>query len=438
MLLMMLMIYLSFYKFSQIDFANRLKSRISIATRLYIAGEQSGAERLKMRIKFQEKLPGEVIGIYNEKNEAVLIPGSKPHWPDKIISKVRRNGSIEYSDNGRYVVGVQYKNADDDFVVLAMARDPERIRRSEQFGLVMAVAFLLSILLLFMAGRWFAAKSLSPIGKLVGQMQNISAHSLDTRIAIRQEDDEIGFLAKNFNQLLGQLEKAFELQRAFVANASHELRTPITSIIGETEVALNQDRQPEEYRAVMQSILSESVRLNDTISGLIDLAQVDYNSIRATLVPIRIDDLVWELRDYWGKRLYPNALLVVMDDIPANESSLIIRANRALLTIALNNIIGNAFKFSGNKPVTCTLEAQENYLRVRIADSGIGMSAGEQARIFEAFYRSQRSAAYSGSGIGLYVTQKIAALFNAEINVASVLNNGTVVTVQFRMFEEVR
>jgi signal transduction histidine kinase len=436
LVLVMAATYLSFYKFLQIDFFNRIKDRISIATRLYIeADEQSRADLSKIREKYQEKIPGEIIRIYDSGNDAAFIPDDKQYWSDNIINQVRENGDIEYSEKGRYVVGIRYIDHEDNFVILASAQDPGRIRQLNQFMGIMAAVLLLFVLLVFSISRWFSKKTLSPIDKLIQQLQKINADNLDRRVHVTQENDEIDLLAKNFNQLLGQLENAFELQKAFVINASHELRTPITSIIGEAEVSLNQARTTNEYRSIIHSILMESEKLNDTISGLIDLAQIDVHFSRAVLAPIRIDDLIWELEEFWSKKVYPGALNVKMDNLSLNETSLIINANKALLTIALNNVISNAFKFSDNKPVGCTLEVHANFICIKIKDRGIGMEHDDQKKIFDAFYRSEKSFGYAGTGIGMYITSKIIQMLKGDIKIFSVPESGTIVTLMFSVID---
>lgn len=262
-------------------------------------------------------------------------------------------------------------------------------------------------------------------------MQLIKATNLHLRVDEGKGKDEISELANNFNRLLEHLENAFSLQRTYVANASHELRTPITTIIGETELALQKDTSPEENRRILQLILEESERLRDTISGLMELAQVDMNFTIAHQSPVRIDELLWELQDYWSNKVRPGALQVNIEHMPENEAMLTISANHQLLFIALNNLIGNAFKFSSQQGVKCNFYADENMIRMQIIDTGIGIPATEIDQIFNSFYRANNSRNFAGSGIGLYVTQKIIQLFNGSLSVQSAENEGTCMTVTF-------
>jgi len=265
---------------------------------------------------------------------------------------------------------------------------------------------------------------------IVNQVQKVRASNLSVRIDEGNGKDEISELAQNFNRLLSHLENAFELQQTFVINASHELRTPVTSIIGELEVTLNKARSTEEYERALQSALTDAERLNETISSLLELAQVDMSYTQAALSPVAIDELVWEIADYWTHKMGKGFFAVSVQHLPEDPEKLLIPANKSLLTIALNNIISNAYKFSGDKRVQCDLYANEKFIRIAITDSGIGIPTEETEKIFQSFYRGTNVKAYHGSGIGLYITSKIINLFGGSIDVQS-SDKGTVFTIFF-------
>ena len=262
-------------------------------------------------------------------------------------------------------------------------------------------------------------------------MRLVRAGTLNMRVDEGNGKDEISALAHNFNQVIEHLENAFELQQTFVINASHELRTPITTIIGEIEITLNKLRSHAEYEQVLQSVLTDAERLNETIGSLLELAHVDMNYTQPALKPVAIDELIWELEEYWAAKAGKGMFNVNILHLPDDHEKLLLLANKTLLTIAFNNIIGNAFKFSGNKPVKCELNADEKRITVAIADQGIGIMPDELEKIFESFYRGTNVKGYNGNGVGLYVTRKIIGLFNGTIHVDSVPNCNTTVTIQF-------
>jgi signal transduction histidine kinase len=251
------------------------------------------------------------------------------------------------------------------------------------------------------------------------------------RITEGNGKDEISELAQNFNRLLKHLDNAFEVQQTYVVNASHELKTPVTSIIGEIEVALNKKRPNEEYEQILRSVLNDAENLNETITGLMELAQVDMSYTQAELSPVAVDELVWELADHWTNKLGKGLFAVSIQHLPADPEKLQIPANKALLTIALNNIISNAYKFSDKQRVQCDLYADNTHISITISDKGIGIPAEELEKVFQSFYRATNVKDYKGNGIGLYITGKIISLFNGTIDATSQPGKGTSITTSF-------
>ena len=340
---------------------------------------------------------------------------------------------MEFSEGDRRTVGIYYNDNQGDFVILVSAEDIHGRHRVADLIEIMLVMVACLSAALFFIGRWFAKKSLEPIDDMVTQVQQVRASNLSLRINEGNGKDEISALAKNFNKLLKHLENAFELQQTFVINASHELRTPVTSIMGELEVTLNKQRTQQEYEQVLRAVLTDAERLNETITGLLELAQVDMIYTQAILCPGAVDELVWELADYWNSKAGKGLFIINIVNLPDDHDKLLIPANKALLTIALNNIIGNGYKFSNNQPVRCDLDAGDSQISITITDSGIGIPVGETDKVFRSFYRATNVKDYYGNGIGLYITAKIINLFNGTIEAGSNSGNGTSFVINFTL-----
>jgi signal transduction histidine kinase len=414
------------------DFYDHLKDRANVAAQLYLEADEITADSLsRVRVRFLERLPDEVIRLYDKKNAASFINDKDKFWDLNTIETVRKRKQLQFSANGRQTVGIYYNDNQGDFVILVSAIDFQGAKRLNDLIESMSILLLCVTAGLFVTSRWFAKKTLEPIGYLIKEMRQVGAGTLSLRVNEGNGKDEISTLAHNFNRLLERLEDAFELQQTFVINASHELRTPITTIIGEIEIALNRTRSHAEYEEVLKSALFEAGRLNETINSLLELAHVDLNFTRPELKPVAVDELIWELSDYWTKKTNKGQFVVNILHLPEDYEKLKIPANKALLTIALNNIIGNAFKFSNNKPVQCGLYADEKYISIQIADSGVGILPQELEKVFHSFFRGSNVNDINGHGIGLYVTQKIIKLFNGSIVINSVPNESTIVTIRF-------
>jgi signal transduction histidine kinase len=424
-------IFLTFTSFAKTDFYNRLFDRAKVAAQLYLEADEISVDSLNhVRERYLKTIPGEVVRFYNDNNAPSFIRDKQQYWTADVINMVRKRKQAEFSEGKRQTVGIYYADNQGNFVILVSADDVHGRHRIEDLIEIMVAMLIAVSAALFFIGRWFAQKALEPIDDMVDQMQKVRASNLSVRINQGNGRDEISKLAQNFNRLLEHLENAFELQQTFVVNASHELRTPITSIMGELEVALNKERTQREYEQVMQSVLTDADRLNETISGLLELAQVDMGYTQAALSPVAIDDLIWELADYWSGRIGKGMFVVNIINLPDDHDKLLIHANKALLTIALNNIISNGYKFSNNKLIQCSLDADDQNIRITVTDYGIGIPPEETGKVFQSFYRAGNVKNYHGNGIGLYITAKVINLFNGTINVRS-SSKGTSFIIDF-------
>ncbi|WDF80797.1 ATP-binding protein [Mucilaginibacter sp. AW1-7] len=432
LLIIMASMYLAFANFFRTDFYGHLKDRAKVAAQLYLEADEISSDSLNhVRERMLEQLPNEVIRVYNANNIASFIKDKEQYWSFNTIEEVRAKKYISFREGERQTIGIYYHDNQGNFVILASAYDQQAKVRLSGIIRIMIIILIVVNSVLFFIGRWFAKRSLMPIDGLIKQMKQINASSLHVRVDEGKGKDEISALALNFNRLLSHLQNSFELQQTFVANASHELRTPVTSIIGEVEVALNKQRSIVDYERLLNSVLNDAGRLSDTISSLMELAQTDMEYTRAKLEPIQIDEQIWELQHHWAMSAGHPQLQVQIDHLPDDQQALFINANPTLLKIAFNNIIGNAFKFSHNQPVTCRLNADDQSIVITIIDKGVGIPAEDQEKIFTPFYRSANGRVFDGNGVGLYVAFKIIQLFNGTINIQSVVGQGTTFTISF-------
>lgn len=428
LLIILICVYLAFAWFLKADFYGHLRDRAKVAAQLYLEADEISIDSLNhVQERMLERLPGEVIRVYNDQNRATFIKDESQYWSSNVINRVRKNRDLAFMESNRQTVGIYYPDNQGNFVILATGVDQQGHLRLLEIIRVMAVIFVLVNSVLFFIGRWFAQEALLPIKKLEKDMRLISASQLSYRADEGNGKDEISSLARSFNRLLEHLQNSFELQQTFVANASHELRTPLTSITGEIEVALHKGRTTTEYEQLLQSVLADAERLSETISSLMELAHTDMEYTRARTEPVPIDELLWELQPQWAN--YP--LNLEVSDLPEDHHSLMVSADPNLLKIAFNNIISNAFKFSDGKQVDLTLNADNGRIVISIKDYGIGIPEDELAKISAPFYRGTNSRDIAGNGIGLYVTFKIIRLFNGTIDVRSAVNAGATFQITF-------
>ncbi|SDZ95689.1 sensor histidine kinase [Pedobacter hartonius] len=429
-------VYFSFEKLMETEFFDRLTDRTMVTAKLYLKADEISSDALnKVREQYLEKLNGEVIRIYNERNSPTFIGDDQQFWTSETINRVRQQGKVRFKEGDRQVVGIFYKDNQGDFVILASAIDQATEIRVQTLLRVMVIVFIVIFLGLLISGRWIAKSILAPLNVFIEQVKLIKSNNLHFRVEEGKNKDEITLLSQNFNNLMEHLEHSFILQKTFVANASHELRTPVTRMIIGTEIALSKERDKDAYEKALHSVLEDAEKLENIITALLNLAQTDLEYSSSKAVDIRLDELVWQLQAEWNYKKGANQLQVEMINMPMDdESSLIIRANPTLLQIALDNIIGNAFKFSDNQPVTCIMEITSGGILLSISDKGVGIPADKLEEIFKPFYSSSNKAEHAGNGMGLYMAHKIITLFNGNINIVSSKETGTTFKIQFRSF----
>jgi signal transduction histidine kinase len=211
------------------------------------------------------------------------------------------------------------------------------------------------------------------------------------------------------------IDNAYQSEKAFINNASHELNNPLTAIQGECEISLMKDRSTAEYQAALRRIASETSRIIRLMKHLMFLSKGENEILQSESEPIILAEFLMDR--FNGRRIV----------FYTDNFALIIKANPDLLKTALENIIGNALKYSGEKEVELRLRS----VVLEIRDFGIGIPPEEIDRVYQPFYRASNTREYNGNGIGLSLSIHILRAYGAEVSISSVLNEGTKVRIEF-------
>ena len=291
-------------------------------------------------------------------------------------------------------------------------------------NLVYILIFILPIILILsiVGGYFLIYKSFLPIENILTNLKNITALDLSKRLETKNSNDEIDLLAKEINSLLSRLEDSFEKISQFSSDASHELKTPLTIIRGEIEIALRKDRKSAEYKETLNTCLEEIIIIQETINDLLFLAKNKFDDNCKN--DIYIDEIttnsIKELKTFASSK---NISLECEIKEPMQ-----IKGEANLLKIALKNIIKNAISFShDNSKVLIKNYTQNGKKIIEIQDFGIGINETELHKIFDKFYRTDKSRnkESGGTGLGLAISNKIVKLHNGKIDVLSKDNEGS-------------
>jgi len=293
-------------------------------------------------------------------------------------------------------------------------------------------AIPMALLLACLGGYFLARQSLAPIAAMASQTRSMGAANLHDRLVVKNMRDELGQLALSFNQLLERLEASFEQQRRFVADASHELRTPVAILRGETEVTLaRDDRSSAEYRETLAVLRDESQRLAHIVEDLFTLTRADAGQYPLNLRDAYLDELA-------SQALVRARSLAAAKNITLKSSlepDLPIRADEALLGRMLLNLLDNAIKYSPpNTTVELTCRREGDSYFLRIADQGEGIPHELRPRIFERFFRADKSRSRAetesgGAGLGLSIARWITEAHHGRLELTRSDSSGSLFTV---------
>lgn len=434
-LLLCVAVYFLFKRNNEYYFLKRLDDRAKIVASIHYQNDPEKARYyadLKKNALLEMIEEDDYVLKVNDNNTFEYNPSLQ--LPPEFYTEVLAKGKAWIEENYRYHYGLLIKEPGQKFIVIVTARDR---RGNVTTGYILRILIIGSacfIVVAFFIGRFFAKRVLNPVSRITKEANRITASNLHNRVKLPGTDDtdEITQLALTFNNMLDRLETSFEIQANFINNASHELRTPITTIIAESEIALLKERTPEEYEATLGSIYRQAHRLGSLTESLLKLTQTGYDGQKQVQDVARIDELLMDVKSDLD-RLYPeNRVTIRLDEMPDDETALLLPCNKPLLELAIGNIITNAIKYSDNEEVFVTLNADSNNIKVTITDIGIGIPPEDIPYLYEPFFRGKEASRYIGYGLGLPLAMKIIRMHNGELAVHSETGKGTIVSILFK------
>lgn len=324
--------------------------------------------------------------------------------------------SFNYGDNSYRAVNLKITNESGREMILQVATPSNILEERERNHLLMT-GLLVPLLILTSSfiSYLIAGNALAPIKGLTDTANNIAAQNLSHRVPVAPTGDEVEELAKTFNGLLERLEKSFKAQEHFVANASHQLNTPLAIIKGELDVLESKPRSVEEHAKYFKSVREEVERLIELVKNMLLVSRVEAGQEKFVFNPLRLDDLLLTIT----ARLRPKKReknIKVQFNIDEDLSSLEIFGERQLLDSLFENIIENAIKYSPeNSIIRLDIKKVNEKIEVWVRDEGPGMDEQEFQKIMAGRFQRGSTLGMPGSGIGLAIANKIAEFHHARI-----------------------
>jgi two-component system sensor histidine kinase ArlS len=417
------------------EFYSLLKKEAITKANLFLDAEVD-TQTLQNIYKSNRQILNEVeVAIYNTQFELLYHDAVEIDFVKEsaaMIDEIYQKNEIRFYQERWQVLGLRYEYNNENYIITAAAFDEYGYAKLANLLRSIVFVFIISILFIYMAGRFFSQKVFDPIKEMTDKARKISATNLDLRLSGTDSQDELSELSNTFNEMLNRLENSFDAQKHFVSNISHEIRTPLSAIIAELELSLNKNRQTDEYKLAIENALNDAKKLVRLSNSLLDLAKASYDPTEIVFKAVRIDEI---LMDACQMIQQANPGYTIHIDFDSKfmdeevENLMQIEGNEYLLKIAFANLMENGCKFSDDKQSRVSISVDDDKIQLLFTDKGTGISQEDIPHIFTPFYRGQNKVFVDGNGIGLSLTQKIIHLHKGYITLSSELKKGT----QFRV-----
>jgi heavy metal sensor kinase len=300
-------------------------------------------------------------------------------------------------------------------------------------SMVLLSAFGMRLLLLTPAvlalaaigGHFMSRKALAPVAAIATEARRINDRNLDVRLPITETQDEISHLSETLNQMLARVESGVRSIRDFTADAAHELRTPLALIRTEVEVALSRPRAAEEYREACEQVQMETVRMASLIDSLLILARADAGMEALRFELVDANRLAFEVGEKWQTAM---RLAFLEFSVETASEPMFVRGDINALQRLLTILLDNAVRYTQpGGSVSLRVAREGSGVCLGIQDTGMGIAAEHQPRIFDRFYRVDRTRGgpYRGSGLGLALAKWIAEKHGTSISLESTVGVGS-------------
>lgn len=321
---------------------------------------------------YEETLPVASEIMLNADSIAETHTALSRYLTDEKIKALYAGEVVRFHDEKELGAAVYYPDNEGNFIVLVISSNRYGGDIQQRIGWLLLGMLLVSAILIYFVGRLYATR------------------------------------------MVDRIDAAYQSEKSFISNASHELNNPLTAIQGECEISLMKERTPAEYEAALKRIASETKRIIQLMKNLLFLSHGDKEILKNARETVFFADF---LMQFVGNRVR----------FTTDNFAFVIEANPHLLKIAIGNILNNACKYSGEDPVEMRLRGST----LTITDTGIGIPEEELTHISQPFYRASNTREFAGHGIGLSLSMRILRTYGAEVTITSDVGKGTTVQIEF-------
>lgn len=357
---------------SRLYYSYLTEKAYAIAEKHWEKDEVDEEDYARIQKHYEETLPVASEILLNADSLAETRTVLSRYLTNDKISDLYKGNVVRFHKDKELGAAVYYPDNEGNFIVVVISSNQYGGDIQQRIGWLLLAMLVVSAVLVYFVGRLYATR------------------------------------------MVDRIDAAYQSEKSFISNASHELNNPLTAIQGECEISLLKERTPAEYQAALGRIASETKRIIQLMKNLLFLSHGDKEILKNERETVLLADF---LMQFVGNRIR----------FTTDNFAFVIQANPYLLKIAINNILNNACKYSGEAPVEMRLKGAT----LTITDTGIGIPEEEITRVYQPFYRASNTREFAGHGIGLSLSMRILRTYGAEVNILSEVGKGTTVAIEF-------
>ena len=387
---------------------------------------RSGVGYLEIDDDFLDQVNGVTTALYHENGallygEDPIAAADTPPFEDGVCRTVRVRGAIWYVFDRRLE-----QSALRDLWLRGVVPETQADAPLRDVAHICAWSMAALALISIVGGVLIARRALKPIRVMALTAAQISGGGdLKKRMTVGGSD-ELSQLANAFNAMMQRLDDAFEAERQFTSDASHELRTPMAVVMAQCEDALSGEKTGAEYREALSVIHRQGRRMNRMISGMLELVRMERKTDRYERAPFDLSALAASVAE--DMALIRDKNIELSTDI---EPDVMLAGDQTLITRLLSNLIGNAYRYGReNGHIVVTLRRADSAAELTVSDDGIGIAPDQQEKIFRRLYQGAPDRTGDGVGLGLAMARQIARLHGGDLSVKSEEGRGSAFTAR--------
>lgn len=419
LILSTLTVYVLFASFRREEFRDRLEEKALTTARLLLEVKEVDKQLLKLIDQNTiNKLYNEKVLVFDDQFRIVYssIDDASINWKFDDLKKLKIKNKFFKTEQEKDVLGIFYDFEEADYYVLIAAEDKYGNRKLQYLRYTLLIICIIATSTVWLLSYQTIKYLLKPLDNFQTSISAISAQALNTRLPESEKRDEIAQLTKSFNRLLIRVDEAFRQQKDFSANASHELRTPISRLMVQLDNLMQQRGLDEKTFNYLKNMSRDINQMSDLINSLLLLAHHS-ETIAELPETVRIDEVIFSALHTVKQQSPQFQLNFEIIENKLSEINLEIKAHKSMLEVAFMNLLKNASQYaSDNKALLRIVQITPAELRMEISNQGEPLNPNEIIQLFRPFMRGTNAQNTYGSGLGLHIIKRILDYHEATIH----------------------